>query len=181
MVRLQICAVRPIICVGEVLSGMIDTRAKLAIEFFERACQLQLQGELELATQLYRRSIALNPTAEAHTCLGWTYRFQGRLEEAIAECKRAIEVDPSYGNPYNDIGAYLIELGKPAEAVPWLEKATMSSRYATYHFAWYNLGRAYVSQELYRKALECFDNALDIEPGYTPAVEAEARIRRLLQ
>jgi Tfp pilus assembly protein PilF len=160
---------------------MKDTRAKLAAEFFERAYQLQMQGELELATQLYRRSIALRPTAEAHTYLGWTYRYQGKVEDAIAECKLAIEVDPSFGNPYNDIGAYLIELGRPAEAVSWLEKATMSARYTTYHFAWYNLGRAYIAQELYRKALECLDNALDIEPEYAPAVEAESRIRRLLQ
>ena len=50
------------------------------------------------------------PTAEAYTFLGWTYHFQGRIEDAIAECKRAIEVDPEFGNPYNDIGAYLIEL-----------------------------------------------------------------------
>jgi tetratricopeptide (TPR) repeat protein len=160
---------------------MRDTRAKLAAEFFERAYQLQKQGELELATQLYKRSIELKPTAEAHTYLGWTYRFQGRLQEAIAECKLAIEVDPGFGNPYNDIGAYLIELGRPMEAVPYLEKATTSARYATYHFAWYNLGRAYIALELYRKALECLNHALDIEPEYTPAVEAEARIRRMLQ
>jgi tetratricopeptide (TPR) repeat protein len=160
---------------------MKDTRDRLAEEFFERACQLQRQGDVELAAQLYKRSIALNPTAEAHTCLGWAYRFQGRLEDAIAECKLAIGLDPGFGNPYNDIGACLIELGRPAEAIPWLEKATLSSRYSAYHFAWYNLSRAYIALELYRKALECLGHALDIEPEYTPAVEAEGRIRRLLQ
>lgn len=160
---------------------MSNTRTRLAAEFLKRAYQLQMQGEFELAARLYQRSIQLNPTAEAHTFLGWTYHFQGRLEDAIAECKRAIEVDPSYGNPYNDIGAYLIELGRPAEAIPWLEQATRSARYATYHFAWFNLGRAYVAQEMFNKALECFSHAQDIEPGYEPAVEAEDRIKRLLQ
>jgi len=59
---------------------------------------------------------------EAHTFLGWTYHFQGRIEEAIAECKLAIGLDPEFGNPYNDIGAYLIELGRFEEAIPWLEQ-----------------------------------------------------------
>lgn len=159
---------------------MSDTRVRLAAEFFHRAYQLQMQGQLELAALLYKRSISLNPTAEAHTFLAWTYRFQGKLEEAIAECKRAVEVDPAYGNPYNDIGAYLIELGRPAEAIPWLERATTSQRYATYHFAWFNLGRALAALEMYNRALECLDHALDIEPEYAPALEAQARIRRLL-
>jgi tetratricopeptide (TPR) repeat protein len=66
----------------------------------------------------------LHPTAEAHTFLGWTYHFQGRLDDAIAECKRAIEIDPEFGNPYNDIGAYLIELKRFDGAIPWLERAT---------------------------------------------------------
>ena len=51
------------------------------------------------------------------------YSFQGRPDDAIAECKIAIAVDPDFGNPYNDIGAYLIELGREEEAVTWLERA----------------------------------------------------------
>src|SRR5256886_13648900 len=68
-----------------------------------------MEGDYDRAVELYQSSLELHPTAEAHTFLGWTYHFQGRVEEAIAECKRAIELDPEFGNPYNDIGAYLIE------------------------------------------------------------------------
>jgi tetratricopeptide (TPR) repeat protein len=100
---------------------MEEDRKEFARELLRKAYQLQMRGELEAAIDLYKQSIALHPTAEAHTFLGWTYRFQGRLEEAIEECRRAIEVDPAFGNPYNDIGAYLIELGRAAEAIPWLE------------------------------------------------------------
>jgi len=68
-----------------------------------------MQRDLELAAQFYKRSIELHPTADAHTFLGWTYHQQGKVDEAIEECKKAIAVDPTFGNPYNDIGAYLIE------------------------------------------------------------------------
>jgi Tfp pilus assembly protein PilF len=58
----------------------------------------------------------------------------GRIDDAIAECHRAIEIDPSFGNPYNDIGAYLIAKGELDEAVPWLEKAKTAPRYDPRHY-----------------------------------------------
>jgi tetratricopeptide (TPR) repeat protein len=160
---------------------MAEDPRELAFELLRKAYQLQMQGHLELAVELYKKSIQILPTAEAHTFLGWTYRFQGNLDDAIAECKKAIAVDPGFGNPYNDIGAYLIEQGKPEEAISWLEQATTSARYESYHFPWTNLGRAYESLLLYRRAIECLEHALDIEPEYKPASEALHRIRRLIQ
>src|SRR5580658_7289495 len=78
-----------------------------AWEILQDAYQAQMEGDYDRAVELYQSSLELHPTAEAYTFLGWTYHFQGRIEDAIAECKRAIEVDPEFGNPYNDIGAYL--------------------------------------------------------------------------
>src|SRR5688500_1071155 len=88
-----------------------------AIELFKEAYQYLMEGDLETAVDYYERSIELYPTAEAHTFLGWTYSFQGKIDQAIAQCERAIQVDPDFGNPYNDIGAYLIEMGKHDEAI----------------------------------------------------------------
>jgi tetratricopeptide (TPR) repeat protein len=156
-------------------------RRALAIEIFNKARRLQKQGELELAATLYQRSIEVYPTAEAHTNLGWVYSLQQRWHEAIEECRNAIEIDPDYGNSYNDIGAYLIEQGKPEEAIDWLVKATQSRRYQSYHFAWYNLGRAWAAMELYSRARECFQNALDIEPGYRQAEDALEKVTRIIQ
>ena len=53
-----------------------------------------MHGDYDRAIELYTESLRAFPTAEAHTFLGWTYHFQGKVDEAIAECKRAIEVDP---------------------------------------------------------------------------------------
>ncbi|MGH7791738.1 MAG: tetratricopeptide repeat protein, partial [Thermodesulfobacteriota bacterium] len=71
-----------------------------AIAFFQRGYEYQMSGEFNLAIEYYKRSIEVHPTAEAYTFLGWTYSFQGKLQEAIAECKNAIKVDPDFGNPY---------------------------------------------------------------------------------
>ncbi|MFN9431335.1 MAG: tetratricopeptide repeat protein, partial [Acidobacteriota bacterium] len=43
-----------------------------------------------------------------------------------------------------------------------------------------NLGRAYMQKEMYRRALDCFQMAIDIEPDYNMAKQALAKVRRLI-
>jgi len=136
---------------------------------FQRAYAQQVAGNLADAILLYRRSIKVYPTAEAHTFLGWTYSFLGRYDDAMEECKRAIEVDPAFGNPYNDIGAYLIELDRPREAIEWLEKATLATRYEAPHYPWMNLGRVYERTGPWEEAIRCYRKALEIAPDYEVA------------
>jgi Tfp pilus assembly protein PilF len=151
-----------------------------AADAFRRAYQAQMAGRLDRAAELYAESIRLHPTAEAHTFLGWTYSFLGRYDDAIAECRRAIEVDPEFGNPYNDIGAYLIETGRPDEAEEWLLKALVAPRYEPRHYAHYNLARVYVHQCRYDGAVEHLEKALELAPGYTMAVRELGRLRARL-
>ena len=148
-----------------------------AEEFFRRAYEAQMAGELDSAITFYKKSIELGPTAEAHTFLGWTYSFQRKYREAIAECHKAIGVDPEFGNPYNDIGAYLIELGRWEEAIPWFEKAIEAPRYDPRHFPHFNLARVYIQTYEYGKAVEHLRRALELEPRYG---SAQKELRRLL-
>ena len=147
-----------------------------AEELFRRAYACQMAGELGKAIEYYRRSIEIRPSAEAHTFLGWTYSFQGRYDLAIEECRRAIEVDPDFGNPYNDIGVYLIELGRMVEAIPWLQKAVEAPRYDPRHFPHFNLARVYVQQWDYDRALRHLECALEAEPEYPAAKRELARL-----
>ena len=159
---------------------MAADRKTQARQRLQQAYKAQMDGDYDRAIRLYRGSLALYPTAEAHTYLGWTFHFQGKIEEAIEECKRAIEVDPDFGNPYNDIGAYLIGEELYEEAIPWLEKAITAKRYEHRHFPYFNLGRVYLAQNLLSRARECFLKALEIEPRYALAREAYEKVRRMV-
>lgn len=139
---------------------------------WERAYRRHMKGELGDAIQLYKRSLETYPTAEAYTFLGWAYSMLGLLDQAIALCQQAIELDPAFGNPYNDIGAYLIEQERWEEAIPWLEQATAAPRYASPEFAYMNLGRVYTHLGDVKRALICFDQALAEAPLYLPATWA---------
>jgi tetratricopeptide (TPR) repeat protein len=81
-----------------------DDLRQTAAEYFQKAYELQMQGEYRQALELYSRSIAAFATAEAYTFRGWTYSFLGDYDRAITECMQAIKLDPEFGNPYNDIG-----------------------------------------------------------------------------
>ena len=140
----------------------------------------QMRGDLTAAIRLYTQSIEVCPTAEAYTFRGWVYSFQGHIQEAIAECKEAIEVDPEFGNPYNDIGSYLIKLGNLDEAIPWLERAKTALRYEPRHFPFLNLGRLYAAQGQLHRATEEFQGALRIDPGNSMALRAIEQIETAL-
>ncbi|MCS7079201.1 MAG: tetratricopeptide repeat protein [Chloracidobacterium sp.] len=153
-----------------------DVAEREAAYYFQAAYRRQMEGKLEEAIQLYERSIALYPTAEAHTFLGWTYSFLGDLDRAIAECLRAIELDPEFGNPYNDIGAYLIERGDPLSATLWLKRAMKAKRYECYFYPHFNYGRVLEFQGRWMDAMREYSIALAYYPEYTAAKKA---IRRL--
>ena len=143
-----------------------------ALEYFQRGYRMQMQGDLASAIQDYRRSLRLFPTAEAHTFLGWAYAALQLFDKAIAECKAAIARAPDLGNPYNDIGAYLIELGRPDEAIPWLEQAIAAPRYEMRTYAFFNLGRACERTGQWLRAIDCFQQAVALQPDYRPAQAA---------
>lgn len=140
-----------------------------AMILFDRAYKHQIKGAYADAIALYERSIAIQPTAEAYTFLGWTYSMIELYHQAIDACNKAIEIDPDFGNPYNDIGAYLIEIGRPEEAVPWLEKAILAPRYDSPHLPHVNLGRVYEELGDNQSALAYYDRALELSPLHLPA------------
>ena len=137
-----------------------------AAAYFRQGYLQQMRGDLQAADRSYRKSIELYPTAEAYTFLGWTYSFMGRLADAIAFCKRAIETDPDFGNPYNDIGAYLIELEQFDAAIPYLRQACGAARYDAPHYPHFNLGRALESLGEWPEAMKEYQRALDLYPDY---------------
>jgi Tfp pilus assembly protein PilF len=125
-----------------------------------RDCDREAADELGAAVSLYSQSIETFPTAEAYTFRGWAFRMFGRIDDAIEECKRAIEADPEFGNPYNDIGAYLIAKGELDEAIEWLEKAKRAPRYEPRHYPFRNLGSLYAQKGMVMQAIVEFEEAL---------------------
>jgi Tfp pilus assembly protein PilF len=151
-----------------------------ALELWNEGVQRHIRNDLDGAVRLYTRSIDICATAEAHTFRGWAYQGMGRLDDAIAECHRAIAVDPTLGNPYNDIGAYLIAKGEFDAAISWLDRAKQAPRYEPRHFPYMNLGRVYAAKGMISRAIAEFEQALELQPGDPVCIEMLARLRAAL-
>lgn len=152
-------------------------RKKMSVQYFRQAYEAQSHGDMGGAIELYQKSVDTFPTPEALTFLGWALSSMGKFNESIEFCKKAIELDPEFGNPYNDIGAYLIELGKVDEAIPYLEKATQVGRYETPWFSHYNLGRIWEKKGMIIKARQSYQRALEENPEYVTATECLDRLK----
>lgn len=151
-----------------------------AIAICKEAQALHLAGKTAKSIPIYAKSIRLCPTAEAHAFLGWAYSTHRRFDLAIRECLRAIELDPDYGNPYNDIGSYLVSQGKLDEAIVWFERAKKARRYASKYFPYMNLGRVFAAKGLKLRAIREFERALELNPGEESCLDSLNRLRTSL-
>jgi tetratricopeptide (TPR) repeat protein len=155
-----------------------DAKRHRARELLERGYQLQLEGAVEDAEACYRRSLAVAPSAEAHTYLGWALAHAGRIDEAIEECHAALRLDPKFGNAWQDLGAYHMEKGEDSRAAGYLRRALDMPRFERHHYAHVNLGRVFLKQGLVMKALDEFKVAVTLEPR---DVYAKKSIREIMR
>jgi Tfp pilus assembly protein PilF len=109
--------------------------------------------------------------------MAWAESMRGNFERAIELCRKAIDLDPDFGNPWNDLGAYLLALDRPHDSIAYLERALSCPRYLTYHYAHYNLGRAYEKLGDRARAREKYLEALAEDPNYLLAKDALERLR----
>lgn len=122
------------------------------------------RGDVATALTQFKASAQNNASADAYTYWGWMEHKQGNTTRAIELCQRAIELDPKFGNPYNDIGSYKIEQGDLDGAIVWLEQALLAERYEPRQYPHINLGRVYLAKGFPMRALKHFRKALELDP-----------------
>ena len=90
---------------------------------------------------------------------------QGRLEEAITEFERAVEVDPSYAAAYFNLGYAYERRDRIDDAVAQYKKAIQLE--PSNVLGLNNLGVIYDKKGLYDEAIAAFEQALKIDPSNT--------------
>ncbi len=144
--------------------SIINSSLKFALTLLKKAETAHQSNDLDTAINFYKESIQSFPTADAHTYLGWMYSLQGNLEEAILECHKAIKIDPDFGNPYNDIGCYLMQKKEYDNSLPWFNEAKKAARYEPRHFPYLNTSRVKLIQGKHGQAKSELHQALMREP-----------------
>jgi TolB-like protein/Tfp pilus assembly protein PilF len=77
------------------------------------------QANLARAMDLARTALKLAPRDElAHLAMAWAWAYAaGRLEEALAECERGLELNPNASLIHGNRGFFLAPLGRSSEAI----------------------------------------------------------------
>jgi TolB-like protein/cytochrome c-type biogenesis protein CcmH/NrfG len=130
------------------------------------------KAKLERADELVSRALALDPNyARAHSLKGGTLRFQGRLDESIAEYERALSLDPAMVIAFVGLGWDYLNLGQFEKSLEYLDKAIRLSPHDPYlgGGGWYN-GEAvgHFGLKQYDQTIELARRAIAISPSADP-------------
>jgi tetratricopeptide (TPR) repeat protein len=102
-----------------------------------------------------------------HALMGVVYSKCQRWEEAVQQCRRALEIQPDDALSLFNLGTLLAQQGDADAALEYLEKAVAQRE--QYTEAHYNLGTVLLRQGRYREAIEAFERALDQQETYPEA------------
>lgn len=129
------------------------------------------------ALDFFFKARNLKETAEVLTLIGWINSLTGQLETAKTYCLKAIQRDPDYGPPYNDLGSYLMQQGQLEEGLKWFALAKKAPFYQNREYPYINAGRAYMAQKKFSKALEEFSKALTLAPYHDELHETVRKLK----
>ena len=120
------------------------------------------------AVGMLERAVATNSkVASFHGDLGEVYRALGRYEDAIACCRRALDLNPSYPQALNSLGIALYQNGEIAEAeTKFLEAIRLDGGFVG---ALLNLGRLVEAQGRLDEAVEAYRKAIRSNPNLASA------------
>ena len=113
--------------------------------------------------------------AQAHNNLGIILKQKGLFDEAAAEYRTAIELQPGYASPYFNLGLLYQEQGDDVQAIEYFQKVlkvnpNMARAYAM-------LGYSYLKTGDVNKAREHWERSLELDPDQPDVRQALSRAR----
>jgi protein O-mannosyl-transferase len=117
---------------------------------------------------LWRWTISRNPGSwMAYNNLGTELLKAGKVNGAIAQFRRALQIQPDYAVAHNNLGNALLRLGQTADSYTHLQKALeLDPNNAEAHN---NLGNTLVQMGRVNEAATHYGKAVEIDPSYAQA------------
>jgi len=147
------------------LTGCVSTgnnidKSKMAEGYSQKGLAYLQDRNYELAAVEFNRSIQTDSSNKvSFYYLGVISDMQGRPEEAIKYYKEAISLDGDFSEAYNALGAVYSKQQKWGDALKNYKKALENKLYTTPHVPYLNMGRVYMAQKDYTKAVEAYRDA----------------------
>ena len=129
-----------------------------------------LQGPLTCTGALEHDMLSKKDRAGTYDNRGVINDLLGRTEKAAADFNMAIQLDPTLGDPYVNLGAMMIKKGQYEESLVQINKG-LDLGMAFPHIGYYD--RAVAQQMLgrYKEAYYDYKKVLELEPNFAMAEE----------
>lgn len=145
----------------------------------------------DAAIEAYKKSLAIKPDdAAVYNQMGNIYGAEKKIPEATEALNKSAELNPTpqgKAKAYFNMGANLVNTGKPEQAAEFFKKATEAD--PTYAEAWYQYGSILMmqgkvdpktGQQSYPpETADAFKKYLELQPSGTHAQEANAMLQAL--
>jgi tetratricopeptide (TPR) repeat protein len=122
-----------------------------------------LKGDIRKGEEILEAIYRENPDdISVNNDLGYLYADQGKnLEQAHGMIQKALEAEPENAAYLDSMGWVLFKLGKPAEALEYVEKAVQKGTSGGDETLWDHLGDILERLERHDRALEAWKKALE--------------------
>ncbi|CAN5309833.1 hypothetical protein BH11CYA1_BH11CYA1_50550 [soil metagenome] len=116
-------------------------------------------------------------SANAHHCLAYIYHQTEKLDKAIDEYTRALEINPQEADSWHARGNSYLKKKLYEKAAIDFSKALMIH---PAHYTWYLRSCAYLEQGLYEKAIADANQSIALNSNYAPAYLTKVSAERKL-
>lgn len=112
---------------------------------------------------LWEEAVNTRPNAISHLWYGVAFGQSGNLPSAVQQFQKAIELDPDLAQAYSNMGAALLLMEKPEEAVTYLQIAL--AKKPAFADAANNLAEAYLRSGRFDEAITQANRAIELQPA----------------
>src|SRR6267143_877739 len=146
-------------------SRMTEMQRLQAQNSYERAVSQLNQGQSALALSSLQEATSLDPrSARYRDTLGLALLDLGRVDQAVVELTKAVELDPNRGDSYFHLVTAHAEARRWDDAVAAYRKAIVQPSLTTMDLTHQTLGLAMNHLGRYREAEEALRFALNLDP-----------------
>ena len=132
-------------------------------DLFKRAVDLMKENANQEAESVCLQALETDPSdVNFIALLGTSLMRQGKLDDAEQTLRRVVKIAPGFPRAQEDLGTVLLNLKKPAEAIPFLVKAIEQNPQSAESF--FKLGGALKAEGQDDKAEEAFARSRALSP-----------------
>lgn len=153
-----------------------DMNWESVIAYLNEGNQLKEASFYDKALECYEKALEeLNlETVAIYNQQAEVYCLQGKVEEAITCCQKALTIKPNYAVGYKTLGNVFLVAGKVEEARDSYVKAIEIQ--PDYAAALANLGSIYAQQQSWEEAISYYQKAIAIQPNFAGVYRNLAKI-----